>query len=86
MIEITCITEKIGEFLKAFYGDKVRFDVETFLYPVLNACIYGEVEFKIRPAENLDESLLGFYDVVFMKKGHVLFTMKANEFAGIHIH
>lgn len=86
MIEITCISERIAEFLKAFYGDKIRFDVETFVHPTLNAYIYGEVEFKIRPTENLDESLLGFYDVVFMKKGHVLFTMKANEFAGIHIH
>lgn len=86
MVEITCITEKIGEFLKAFYGDNMRFDVETFIQPTLNAYIYGEVEFKIKPTEDLDESLLGFYDVVFMKKGHVLFTMRADEFAGIHIH
>lgn len=85
MIEITGLNATQAENMKIIFGDKVKVDKDTMPFTTYTALITSTLEIKFRRAYN-EEWDTWAHDLVFMKDGHVLYTLGSEEYIGLHVH
>ena len=85
MIEITGLNQQQAENMRIIFGDKVKIDSQPAPITMYSANITATVEVKLRRAYNEVWDTWA-HDLVFMKDGHVLYTLGSEDYLGLHVH